>query len=72
MNNGEDENLKVILLLPQVEGVWWIENELHHIQSKIEDHIVEKKCSQMVSWVKNWDFATIICNWFFVANHTYN
>jgi hypothetical protein len=71
MSNGEDENLKTILLLPQV-GVWWIENELHHIQSKIKGHIVEKKCSQMVAWVKNLNFATIICNWIFIANHTHN
>jgi hypothetical protein len=42
MSNGEDENLITILLLPQVEGVWWFENELHHIQSKIQGHIVEK------------------------------
>jgi hypothetical protein len=49
MNDGEDENFKTILLLPQVEGVWWIENELHHIQSKIKGHIVEK--TNVAKWL---------------------
>lgn len=48
MSNGKDENFKTILLLPQV-GVWWIENELHHIQSKIESHIVEK--TNVAKWL---------------------
>jgi hypothetical protein len=49
MSNREDENLKTMLLLPQVEGVWWIENELHRIQSKIEGHIVEK--TNVAKWL---------------------